>query len=113
MSRVGRGQEDGRGGITGGTCATWQRLLSPRETALAATWRPGPANTTREVFMNWLRSLIGLKRGPIGKQSRCSLRCRPGLEGLETRFLLATGITEFASLPTASSQPDAITTGPD
>jgi len=63
--------------------------------------------------MNWLRSLIGLKRGPIGKQSRCSLRCRPGLEGLETRFLLATGITEFASLPTASSQPDAITTGPD
>src|SRR5260370_41009893 len=61
--------------------------------------------------MNWYQSLFGLKRShhAIRKRHRCS----PRLECLETRCLLATGITEFAPLPTASSQPDAITTGPD
>ena len=65
--------------------------------------------------MNWLRSLIGLKRShnAIRQQTRSARRSRPELECLETRFLLATGITEFAPLPTASSQPDAVTTGPD
>jgi virginiamycin B lyase len=58
--------------------------------------------------MNWFRSLVGLSRSQNSKA-----RPRPSLEGLETRFLLATGITEFAPLPTAGSQPDAVTTGPD
>ena len=50
--------------------------------------------------MNWLRSLIGLKRShnALSKQWRSSLRSRPGLEGLETRFLLATGITRDTRL---------------
>jgi streptogramin lyase len=68
---------------------------------------PASNTCTGEAFMNWLRSLLGRT------QTRSSPRARLALESLETRFLLATGITEFASLPTASSQPDAVTVGPD
>jgi streptogramin lyase len=65
--------------------------------------------------MNWLRSLVGPDgcRHARRKRSASLPRCRPSLECLETRFLLATGITEFTPLPTASSQPDAVTAGPD
>src|SRR5205809_3050482 len=63
--------------------------------------------------MSWFRSLSG--RAGNGKRARPlkTQRVLPGVECLETRFLLATGITEFPSLPTASSQPDAVTVGPD
>lgn len=57
--------------------------------------------------MNKLRSFLGRRRTPA------SPRSRPALERLETRFLLATGITEFSPLPTAGSQPEALTLGPD
>ncbi|HLJ94600.1 MAG TPA: hypothetical protein VKU02_15545 [Gemmataceae bacterium] len=72
--------------------------------------------------MTWFRSLFGRTVAawfPIGPQlgnrrrTPSTLRRQPNLEGLETRFLLATGITEFPPLPTAGSQPDAVTTGPD
>src|SRR5260370_34291906 len=68
-----------------------------------------------EGFMNWLRALLGPngRSRTIRKRNPFSQPSRPELEGLETRFLLATGITEFASLPTTSSQPDAVTAGPD
>src|SRR5260370_7499283 len=67
-----------------------------------------------EGFMNWLRALLGPngRSRTIRKRNPFSQPSRPELEGLETRFLLATGITEFASLPTTSSQPDAVTAGP-
>jgi streptogramin lyase len=61
--------------------------------------------------MSWLHSLFG--RRTKHTLSRKRPISRPGLECLETRFLLATGITEFATLPNTSSQPDAVTTGPD
>jgi streptogramin lyase len=57
--------------------------------------------------MKGLRSLSGRRRAPS------SPRSRPAIEGLETRFLLTTGITEFGPLPSAGSQPDAVTIGPD
>jgi streptogramin lyase len=57
--------------------------------------------------MKGLRSFLGRKQTP------CSPRSRPAIEGLETRFLPATGITEFGALPTAGSQPDALVMGPD
>ena len=40
------------------------------------------------------------------------VRARPRLEGLEDRCLLSVTITEFPA-PTASSQPNWITAGPD
>jgi streptogramin lyase len=82
-----------------------------------------------EVFMNWFWLLFSQTRrvseGPsptprlrtIHARSRKRYsswpRRRPAVEGLETRFLLATGITEFPALPTPASQPNAVVTGPD
>jgi streptogramin lyase len=70
-------------------------------------YRTGVNTSTKEVVMRPLWWLRGGKRTPFSSGSR------PAVEELETRFLPATGITEFTPLPTAGSQPDAVTVGPD